>query len=462
MKPLCSNLCVLLVLASSSISAQVGPQAGPQGGPGDGRVLMQVSPDELAPLTKAQTQRVVDGVIAQVEKLYVFPEKRKQIVAAIRAENAQARFSELPANELAMRLTQTLFAASNDKHLNVSFDPARSKSLSAAPDPLDRAFFDAEALRQNQGYVRQEILPGNVRYVRIALFHWTGKSTAQVIDSAAQFLSGGTAVIIDLRGNGGGHVKAVQRLISYLMVPKSKPLMTFFDGITGKSEIVRSIAKLPSTRITGRPVYVLIDRGSFSAAEEFAYHIQQFKLGTLVGETTAGGANNNMFVPLPEGFIASVSFGRPVHPVSKSNWEGVGIAPDQASPGPAALDLALSEALSALLQSPDPKVRAEVAWELPSVKARLNPVSVSLVELQSLTGIYGEREIRMLGDKLTSYRAGLPPIELVPIGDGVFEALGRADARFKFVREAPDRVTLEIQFRNGMRQIALRESKATP
>ncbi len=461
-----SNLCVLFILASTPIAAQIVPGDGREVSPirqHDRQVLIQVAPDNrgqaIAPLNKAQTQKVVDALIEQVQKQYVFPEKRKLIADSIRADDAKGLFSELAPSELATRLSQALYAASNDKHLNVSFDPARSKSLNDAPNPMDRAFFDAEASRENQGYVRQEILPGNVRYVRIQMFHWTGKKTAQVIDAAAQFLSGGSAAIIDLRGNGGGNFAAVQRLISYLMPAKSVPLMTFYDGITAKSEVTRSTAKLPSNRITGRPVYVLIDRGSFSAAEEFAYHIQQFKLGTLIGETTGGGANNNMFVPLPEGFLASVSFGRPVHPVSKTNWEGVGIAPDKAVPSPAALDLALSEALSALLQSRDPKVKAEAEWELPAVKARANPVLVSIEELRSLTGIYGEREIRLQGDKLTSYRAGLPPIELAPMGDGLFAPIGRGDARFKFVREAPDRVILEVQFRDGLRQATPRQSK---
>jgi Peptidase family S41 len=461
-----SNLCVLIILASTPIAAQIVPGDGREVSPirqHDRQVVTQVTPGNsgqaIALLNKDQTEKVVNGLIAQVEKLYVFPEKRKPIAEAIRAESAKMGFYDLAPNDLAIRLTQTLFAASNDKHLNVSFDPARSKSLTDKPDPTDRAFFDAEALRQNQGYLQQEILPGNVRYVRIALFHWTGKSTERVIDAAAQFLSGGSAVIIDLRGNGGGHVRATQRLISYLMPPKSTPLMTYFDGIKGKSETISTIAKLPSARITGRPVYVLIDRGSFSAAEEFAYQIQQFKLGTLVGETTLGGANNNMFVPLPEGFIASVSYGRPTHPVSKSNWEGTGIAPDKAVPSPAARDFALSEALSALLQSRDPNVKAEAEWELPAVKARANPVLVSIEELRSLTGIYGEREIRLQGDKLTSYRAGLPPIELAPMGDGLFAPIGRGEARFKFVREAPDRVILEVQFRDGLRQATPRQSK---
>jgi hypothetical protein len=312
-------------------------------------------------------------------------------------------------------------------------------------------------LKQNQGYVRQEILPGNIRYVRIQQFFWTEKVTPGVIDSAARFLAGGSAVIIDLRGNGGGSAEAVQRMISYMMPEKSTLLMTFFDGRTGKSEVSNSIAKLPSPRMTGRPIYVLTDRGSASASEEFAYHIQQFKLGTLIGETTAGAAHNNVLLPLPEGFVASVSYGRPIHPVSKANWEGVGVAPDKRVPGTAALDAAILEALTVMSKGEDAQARADAEWEMPALQARINPVRVAPEELKRLAGTYGEREVRWTEDGLTVQRADRPAIRLSPMGGGLFAAAGNGDVRFRFMGESTETLTLEVTFRDGRRLSAKRD-----
>lgn len=410
-------------------------------------------------LTAAQGQSVVDALVAQIQEIYVFPDKRAQIVDALRADAAKGRYATQNPKELADRLTETLIAASNDKHLGVLFDPQRAKSLEAQDDQAVDGFFEVEGQKWNQGYVRQEILPGNVRYVRIRMFFWTEKITPAIIDSAARFLAGGSAAVIDLRGNGGGHAYAVQRLISYLMPDKSTTLMSFFDGRTGKSEITNSLAKLPSPRISGRPIYVLIDRGTISAGEEFAYHIQQFKLGTLVGETTVGAANNNVFLPLTDGFISSISYGRPIHPVSKTNWEGVGVAPDKQSPSPAALDAALDEALTGLAQNGDEQTRAAAAWELPAVKARMSPVRVSAEDLKRLTGQYGEREIRLTGDGLTAHRTGRPPLQLTPMGEDLFAVVGIDDARYKFVRQSPDAVMLVVQYRDGRKQEAKREGK---
>lgn len=420
-------------------------------------LLAAVLPARAAPepLTAAQAQSVVDAVSANVQKIYVIPELRGKIVEAIRADAAKGRYAVASQAQLAERISETLAAASSDKHLNVTFDPPRAKALGLPQEGPGAAFFDAEGLRQNQGYVRQEILPGNIRFVRIKGFYWTKDVTPGVIDSAARFLAGGSAVIIDLRGNGGGSAEAVQRMISYMMPEKSTLLMTFFDGRTGKSEISNSIAKLPSPRMTGRPIYVLTDGGSASASEEFAYHIQQFKLGTLIGETTAGAAHNNVLLPLPEGFVASVSYGRPIHPVSKANWEGVGVVPDKRVPSAAALDVAVLEALTAMSKGGDAQAKADAEWEIPALQARLNPIRVAPEDLKRLTGKYGEREVRWTEDGLTMQRAGRPVIRLSPMGGGTFAAIGIDDVRFKFTGESAATLVLEISFRDG-RKIAVK------
>jgi hypothetical protein len=421
--------------------------------------LAPISAAQPAPLSDAQTKSVAAAMIGYVEKIYVFPEKRAQIAGAIRSDLAKSRYAVPTQKELAERLTETLIAASKDKHLTVSFDPPRSQALAKPGEPQDNSFFDAEGLKWNQGYDRQEILPGNVRYVRIKTFFWTDDVTARVIDSAAQFLSGGSAVIIDLRGNDGGHSLAVQRMISYLLPEKPVELMTFFDGLTGKSETTYSAAKLPAARIARRPVYVLTDQGSASAAEEFAYHVQQYKLGTLIGETTAGAANNNVLLPLPEGFVASVSAGRPVHPVSKTNWEGVGVAPDKPVPSPAALDAALVEALTGLAQSGDAQIKAEAAWELPAVKARVTPVRLAPEALKRLAGKYGERHIRWSGDRLTLQRSGGGVRGLVPLESGLFAIEGMDAVRVRLSGHERGAPLLEMIYKDGRIQAAKRDGE---
>ena len=51
---------------------------------------------------------------------------------------------------------------------------------------------------------------------------------------------------------------------------------------------------------------------------------------------------------LDEWFTIMVPWGRPINPVTKTNWEGTGVVPDIAVPADAALDEAHRRALDAI------------------------------------------------------------------------------------------------------------------
>lgn len=94
-----------------------------------------------------------------------------------------------------------------------------------------------------------------------------------------------------------------------------------------------------------RPVYVLTAKRTFSAAEECAYDFQTQKRAIIVGETTGGGANPGGFVPISAGFVAFIPAGQSINPVTHSNWEGVGVKPDIATPAERAFDVANAKIL---------------------------------------------------------------------------------------------------------------------
>jgi C-terminal processing protease CtpA/Prc len=103
-----------------------------------------------------------------------------------------------------------------------------------------------------------------------------------------------------------------------------------------------------AVRYTG-PVYVLTSPRTFSGGEEAAYDFQTQKRATLVGETTGGGANPGDFIAIAEGFAAFIPTGRSINPVTKANWEHVGVKPDIAVPAADALKTAHAAILRARL-----------------------------------------------------------------------------------------------------------------
>jgi C-terminal processing protease CtpA/Prc len=86
---------------------------------------------------------------------------------------------------------------------------------------------------------------------------------------------------------------------------------------------------------------VLTSKRTFSGGEEFAYALQSLHRATIVGETTGGGANPGRGFPLPYNLTVFVPTGRAINPITKTNWEGVGVKPDVAVDADRALDVAL-------------------------------------------------------------------------------------------------------------------------
>lgn len=308
--------------------------------------LLLLAMPASAELTREEARRIVDEVATNVETYYLFPEKRPVIVGALRKAQGAGRYDVTDPAELAHRLTEDLRAASADKHLSLKVDPDEYAALTA-PEPEDPAaasreveYEEKRSRVRNAGIEELRILSGNVRYVRITNFLWAGDESGRPVEDAARFLRDGDAVIVDLRGNGGGAGTSVRQWISHFF-DRGGPLIDFVNAYTGETRHTSIVEYLPGGRMVGKPLYVLTDKATGSAAEEFAYHVRHFELGTLVGETTAGAAFNPAHLAVAPVFVQRVSIGQPVHPVTKGNWERVGVKPHVEVPAAQALEKAL-------------------------------------------------------------------------------------------------------------------------
>lgn len=411
-------------------------------GGGVGHAQAQVRPAGAAPaqdaLSKSQRDAVLTAIRQAVQASYIFPDRAPTILARLDAAQAEGRYDVSSANELAGMITGDLREASQDGHVYLEYAPERYAAASggSSADEALSVIDAAVARRDNHGLTTMDILPGNVRYLKLAAFNWIPDETGRVYDDAMRFLKGGDAVIIDLRGNGGGSSEAVQYLVSHFL--KAGTLEITFLKAGQEPVQTRALDYLPAGRLSNTPLYVLIDQASASAAESFAYDVQQFKLGRLVGTNTAGAANNNEFTPIAPGFMLSLSVGRPVHPVSGSNWEGVGVAPNTQTPSPLALDTAHAEALRRLLSNTASEAsKADYAWALTAVEARLNPPVVGAELMQAAPGAYRNYVITQEGGTLVVARPGHPlwpaPRRLQPLtSEGLFAVEGLDILRIGF------------------------------
>lgn len=402
-------------------------------------------------LTPTQVTAVVDEVVKSIESYYLFPEKRAGIAGAIRDAQKAGRYNVTDAGELAGRISEDLVTAGNDKHLSLIVDPGEYAAITA-PEPEDpsavskaRTYEEDRARARNAGVEELRILTGNIRYARITNFLWGGEESGRAIEEACRFLRDGQAIIIDLRGNGGGAAVGVLQWISHFF-DERRHLISFYSGVSGETRQNHVIPYLPAGRLTGRPLFVLTDRGTGSAAEEFAYHVRHFELGTLVGDTTIGAANNPAHLPIAPAFILRVSSGRPIHPVTNTNWEGAGVAPHVAIPAPQALDKAHLLALEKLATTAtDDAAKARVEWGLAGARARLERMTLTPAQLDAYTGQFeGPRGIKRTGTTLTYQRADGPIVTLTPMANDLFAYDTGDSVRIRFEREAGRVVALHI------------------
>lgn len=100
---------------------------------------------------------------------------------------------------------------------------------------------------------------------------------------------------------------------------------------------------VPGSRFGGvKPIWVLTSSSTFSGGEELAYDLQQHGRATIVGERTRGGAHPRTGFRIHPHLEVTVPTGRPIHPVSGTNWEGTGVVPDVEVPAAEAQTAALS------------------------------------------------------------------------------------------------------------------------
>lgn len=308
----------------------------------------QGKPSEVK-LDAATRAQLIESILKRTSDLYVFPEVATEIEKAVRARVQNKEYDSLTSGaDLAQKLTSDLQAVSHDKHLRVIYSekplPGRGGPRGRDPEQWQR-----EGARSNFGFYKVEVLAGNVGYLDLRGF-FEPNLAADKATAAMSFLSDTDALIIDLRKNGGGSGEMVAFIISYLLGPEPVLINTAYFRPNNTTLESWTRKDVPGKRYTGKNVYVLTSNFTFSAAEEFAYDLKTQKRATIIGETTGGGANPNTFIRISDHFMLSVPIGRAINPVTKTNWEGVGVKPDVEVSAPQALKTAYLAALNKILE----------------------------------------------------------------------------------------------------------------
>lgn len=180
--------------------------------------------------------------------------------------------------------------------------------------PLTLKYYIAKGIRQ------QRMLDGNVLYLRFSGF---GFESEKWFAEQIAARSNARALIVDLRGNGGGFISVMKNCLNQLF---ASPLVVGKYTKRGESTEDIRISGKGAKAFQGK-VVVLIDGNSQSSAELFAAAVQESGRGQVVGQNSAGFVLLGFLYGLPENFVVHIPV-RDALTGRGARLEGKGVKPD--------------------------------------------------------------------------------------------------------------------------------------
>jgi hypothetical protein len=358
-------------------------------------LLVQLSPgaghaqDSAAVrLDGERRSEIVAELSAILRANYAFPKTAEELASAITDRLRRGEYDPIEDPKVfSDSLTSHLHDVAADRHLWVSFRPVQ-------PDAsTDSQQADTREL-SNFGFRKVEVFAGNVGYVDIQRF--ADPAGAGVTASAAmQFLALADAVIIDVRSGPGGHPGMVALLLSYFFEPAPVHLWDLYRRADDRTDQEWTSRYVPGDRLIAQPVFVLTSGRTFSASEALAYTLKHLGRATIVGERSGGGANPGRQHRIDDAFTVFVPNARVINPVTGTNWQGTGVAPDVTTPSELALDVAYVLALDELLERErDPDHVATLTQVRKEVNDRLEKARTGDEDLPPMSGHDDDRAVR--------------------------------------------------------------------
>lgn len=183
-------------------------------------------------------------------------------------------------------------------------------------------------------YISQpSLLKGDIAYITLTSFNTEG--TAEYLESLLRMETGpkSKGLILDLRGNEGGLKTEFWKLSDLFLAPEHLISVSVDRSPVGTWNE-------PECRYTGsfdslytKPVILLVDRNTASAAESFISAMKANNRVLVIGEPTYGKSIRQSFFDLPRPDFLSegvmyFSTANNYDPITGATWYGKGISPD--------------------------------------------------------------------------------------------------------------------------------------
>lgn len=269
---------------------------------------------------------VVGELADHIRQCYLEPERVEILLDELAARSHE--YDASSSEDLADMLTTDLQELSGDRHFRVAATPL--SDVQAVAEERYKQFLPGA--EQNFGFLRLEILEGNLGYLELSALP-PPENAGDTLRAAMEFLRHVEGLIVDLRENRGGSPEMVIAIASYMLGVEPVEMSGVTWHHTGVRE--RFLTDPAASAFQFRPslpVAILVGPGTGSGAEALAYDLQSLGRACVVGEATLGAAHRVVQFDVGGRFTLTVPAGRVTNPITGGDWEGTGVVPDVAVP----------------------------------------------------------------------------------------------------------------------------------
>lgn len=240
-------------------------------------------------------------------------------ILAVQKGSSAEKAGVLPGDILIEAQGQSVTGMDSDGPAQIIKGEEGTKVTIAVLRDGERLTFEMKRMRVDSVVATGEMLENNVGYIRINNFNdHCAKETLETLEQLLE--QGAEKLVFDVRNNPGGYVMEMNEILDYLLPEGDLFRSVRYDG---EEEVDTSDAKCLEM-----PMAVLVDSGSYSAAEFFAAALQEYDWAVVVGEPTTGkGYFQNTF-RFHDGSAVGLSVGQYYTPNGVSLAEAGGLIPD--------------------------------------------------------------------------------------------------------------------------------------
>ena len=268
----------------------------------------------------------------------------------------------LGASGTTVNLTMYRPAAAGSQASSTTTTTTSSTSDTTSQTAADPATLPASGVTKQYSLVRAQIsvpatqvetLDAQGKKVEVMHFYAFSTGSAAELRAAVQKAvetDKVAAIILDLRGNGGGYLNEGIDVASIFI---DSGVIVSTSGLHSPAQVY----KANGGAFTAVPLYVLVDRYTASASEIVSGAFQDYKRGTLIGETTFGKGLVQSLEPLSDGGLLKVTSAVYLTPKGR-NINKIGITPDVFAPEDPStpnVDQGVQEALKLIEAAPTGK-----------------------------------------------------------------------------------------------------------